>query len=80
MKRLIKYATLLACDRAKEEGLENGRERERERGGRRERETNREREMEKRRRNSTAFDGVRWTGSMNVPERTLAATSVSKFL
>ena len=44
MKRLIKYATLLACDRAKEEGLENGRERERERGGRRERETNRERE------------------------------------
>lgn len=46
MKRLIKYATLLACDRAKEEGLENGRERERERerGGERERETNRERE------------------------------------
>ena len=46
MKRLIKYATLLACDRAKEEGLENGRERERERekGRERERETNRERE------------------------------------
>lgn len=39
MKRLIKYATLLAYDRAKEEGLENGRERE----GGRERETNRER-------------------------------------
>ena len=44
MKRLIKYATLLACDRAKEEGLENGREREREKGRERERETNRERE------------------------------------
>ena len=47
MKRLIKYATLLACDRAKEEGLENGRERERENERGEEREKGRQIERER---------------------------------